>query len=160
MDGYQCSEMIRAYLFNKGVDQPIIVAMTGHTEHKYIERALKSGMNMVMFKPCNQFDLKRVINDIGFEIIKPAENRLESLLPVDTEIIEFICADTYEHADTLPPKPHQSPTKGNWEVDESKAWRSWSKQEVAMIQYHEIWELLFIQKCLELFLIDKLTLFS
>jgi len=89
MDGYQCSEMIRAYLFNKGVDQPIIVAMTGHTEHKYIERALNSGMNMVMFKPCNQFDLKRVINDIGFEIIKPVENRLESLLPVDTEIIEF-----------------------------------------------------------------------
>ena len=62
--------MIRAYLFNKGVKQPIIVAMTGHTEHKYIERALNSGMNKVMFKPCNEFDLKKVINQIGFDTIK------------------------------------------------------------------------------------------
>ena len=50
--------------------------MTGHTEHKYIERALNSGMNKVMFKPCNEFDLKKIINDIGFETIKPVENRL------------------------------------------------------------------------------------
>jgi CheY-like chemotaxis protein len=89
MDGYQCSEMIRAYLYSKGVNQPIIVAMTGLTEKKHIERALNSGMNMVMFKPCNQIDLKKLIDDIGFEKIKPVENRLESLLPLDTEIIDF-----------------------------------------------------------------------
>lgn len=44
---------------------------------------------MVMFKPCDEFDLKRLVDEIGFEIIKPVENRLESLLPLDTEIIEF-----------------------------------------------------------------------
>jgi hypothetical protein len=63
--------------------------MTGHTEAKYIERVLNNGMNMVMFKPCNQFDLKRVIDEIGFEIIKPIQNTLSSLIPIDTEIIEF-----------------------------------------------------------------------
>jgi hypothetical protein len=63
--------------------------MTGLTEHKHIERALNSGMNMVMFKPCNQFDLMKLIDDIGFEKTKPIENRLESLLPLDTEIIDF-----------------------------------------------------------------------
>ena len=51
MDGYEATGKIRQYLFNIGVLQPIIVAVTGHTENMYIERALDSGMNEVIFKP-------------------------------------------------------------------------------------------------------------
>lgn len=36
MDGYEATDRIRNYLFNQGIDQPIIVAITGHTENLYI----------------------------------------------------------------------------------------------------------------------------
>jgi CheY-like chemotaxis protein len=32
-------------------DQPIIVAVTGHTEPNYVDRAINSGMNQVLSKP-------------------------------------------------------------------------------------------------------------
>ena len=36
MDGYESTAKIRQYLYNKGIKQPIIIAVTGHTENKYI----------------------------------------------------------------------------------------------------------------------------
>jgi CheY-like chemotaxis protein len=36
MDGYEATDKIRQILFNKGLLQPIIVAVTGHTENLYI----------------------------------------------------------------------------------------------------------------------------
>ena len=36
MDGYESTGKIREYLFNKGIMQPIIIAVTGHTENQYI----------------------------------------------------------------------------------------------------------------------------
>ena len=57
MDGYEATDKIRQYLFEKDILQPIIIGVTGHTEDSYIQRALDSGMNEVLFKPCEALDL-------------------------------------------------------------------------------------------------------
>ena len=36
MDGYQATTEIRTFLTNEGIDQPIITAVTGHTEPSYV----------------------------------------------------------------------------------------------------------------------------
>ena len=41
--------------------QPIIVAVTGHTETIYTEKALNSGMNIVLFKPANPVDVNNIV---------------------------------------------------------------------------------------------------
>jgi CheY-like chemotaxis protein len=45
MDGYESTLKIREYLFQKGIIQPIITAVTGHTEESYVKRCYDSGMN-------------------------------------------------------------------------------------------------------------------
>ena len=48
MDGYQATQKIRQFLYLCNIDQPIISAITGHTEHSYTQQALNSGMNIVV----------------------------------------------------------------------------------------------------------------
>ena len=45
MDGYESTMKIRQYLYDQGIKQPIILAVTGHTEEEYVKRAISSGMN-------------------------------------------------------------------------------------------------------------------
>lgn len=58
MDGYEATKRIRSYLFSQKLYQPIIVAITGHTEQAYVERAINSGMNQVLSKPIQASVLK------------------------------------------------------------------------------------------------------
>ena len=51
MDGYEATKQIRQHIKNGGAKQPIISAITGHTEPSYVETAFKSGMNQVLSKP-------------------------------------------------------------------------------------------------------------
>ena len=37
MDGYEATQRIRNYLFDEGAKQPIISAVTGHTEQNYVK---------------------------------------------------------------------------------------------------------------------------
>ena len=53
MDGYEATSKIREYLFAYNLPQPIITAVTGHTEKAYIKRAIDCGMNQVLSKPVN-----------------------------------------------------------------------------------------------------------
>lgn len=64
MDGYDASVAIREFLYSLDIDQPIIVALTGHTEPPYVKRARNAGMNQVLSKPVNPELLKRLINKI------------------------------------------------------------------------------------------------
>jgi CheY-like chemotaxis protein len=81
MDGYESTGKIREYLFNKGIMQPIIIAVTGHTENQYIQRALNSGMNEVLFKPCGIDDDGKIVDKIGFlKKEQHTTNRLEGLI--------------------------------------------------------------------------------
>ena len=45
MDGSTATRAIREFLYQEGLDQPIICGLTGHTEQEYIKRAIESGMN-------------------------------------------------------------------------------------------------------------------
>ena len=58
MDGYEATTRIRQYLFSLQLHQPIIVAITGHKEPNYVERAINSGMNQVLSKPIQAQILK------------------------------------------------------------------------------------------------------
>ena len=40
LDGNEATKQIRQFLYSKSLDQPIIIAVTGHSENSYIERAL------------------------------------------------------------------------------------------------------------------------
>ena len=51
VDGYEATINIRNYLYQLELDQPIITAVTGHTEQAYIDKAISSGMNQVLSKP-------------------------------------------------------------------------------------------------------------
>jgi CheY-like chemotaxis protein len=51
MDGYEATHRIRQYLFDLGIHQPMIVAITGHVEEQYVNTAINCGMNQVLSKP-------------------------------------------------------------------------------------------------------------
>ena len=54
MDGYEATKRIRKMFLSMDVprkQQPKIVAITGHVENEYIQRAINSGMDKVYPKP-------------------------------------------------------------------------------------------------------------
>ena len=65
MDGYEASTRIREYLHDKKVHQPIITAVTGHTEKSYVQKAIDSGMNQVLSKPVKHDRLKSLIQKLN-----------------------------------------------------------------------------------------------
>jgi len=60
-DGYQATEEIRVVC--QDVEQPLIVAVTGHTEQVYIKKCETSGMNKVFSKPVDIVSLKKFLVD-------------------------------------------------------------------------------------------------
>ena len=66
MDGYEATRQIRKFIKNAGAKQPIISAITGHTEPSYVETAFKSGMNQVLSKPINIELCKLVLKKTGY----------------------------------------------------------------------------------------------
>ena len=61
MDGYEATGLIREFLHSEGLMQPIISAVTGHTEQSYVDRAINSGMNQVLSKPVNVEILRELL---------------------------------------------------------------------------------------------------
>ena len=53
VDGYQATIGIRDFLYTSGIDQPIIIAVTGHSGEDSKQKALNTGMNMMIVKPCS-----------------------------------------------------------------------------------------------------------
>ena len=45
LDGYEASKKIRSECQANRLLQPVIVAITGHTEDSYLQKAYESGMN-------------------------------------------------------------------------------------------------------------------
>ena len=66
MDGYEATDKIREFIHSQGAPQPIISAVTGHTEQAYIERAINAGMNQVLSKPVNIGVLKVLLKNNGY----------------------------------------------------------------------------------------------
>ena len=63
LDGYQATIQIREYCSSNGIHQPVIIAVTGHSEEAYVEIALKAGMNRVISKPANIKEIQDVIQE-------------------------------------------------------------------------------------------------
>lgn len=66
MDGYQASLRVREYMEEIQMEQPFIVALTGHIEEKYRQRALDAGMNCVVGKPARLQELQEAIKSVMF----------------------------------------------------------------------------------------------
>ena len=45
MDGYEATVKIREFLDQKNLPQPIVSAVTGHSEQSYVGKCVLSGMN-------------------------------------------------------------------------------------------------------------------
>lgn len=45
MDGYDTTHKIRTLMYNHNIPQPLITAITGHSEQKYVNRGINHGMN-------------------------------------------------------------------------------------------------------------------
>ena len=66
MDGCTSTSTIREYIYEKGVDQPIIIGVTGHIEQEYINKCIKYGMNKVFSKPLNYVLLKELLKTLNY----------------------------------------------------------------------------------------------
>ena len=66
MDGYEATYKIREYLYTQDMTQPIISAITGHTEQAYIDKSINCGMNQVLSKPVQVEVLQHLIKELGY----------------------------------------------------------------------------------------------
>ena len=60
MDGFMATQKIRKFLSDKKMNQPLIVAATGHAEQGYVQAALEYGMDDVIQKPIQVESLEKV----------------------------------------------------------------------------------------------------
>ena len=51
MDGYDAAKCIRKFYNESKIQQPMIIACTGHTEPEYIQKAYDHEMDEVVAKP-------------------------------------------------------------------------------------------------------------
>ena len=63
MDGYEATLKIRQYMAENLLHQPVIIACTGHTEPEFIQKAWRSQMNEVLFKPINIQVAKEILKE-------------------------------------------------------------------------------------------------
>ena len=63
MDGYQASIEIRKIIEERGLEQPVIIAVTGHSEDVHVQRAKDSGMDGLIPKPLNYVDIKPIVEE-------------------------------------------------------------------------------------------------
>jgi CheY-like chemotaxis protein len=78
LDGYEATKRIRRALSDIDVardQQPRIVAITGHVENEYVEKALKSGMDKVYPKPLPVKEFGQLL--IAMKFIEEVPKHLE-----------------------------------------------------------------------------------
>ena len=68
MSGYEATQQIRQLIHENSLDQPIISAVTGHSEQSYIDLAIESGMNQVLSKPIKAELLKDLLLRLDYPI--------------------------------------------------------------------------------------------
>ena len=64
MDGFEASDHIRNFCYQRKVSQPMIVACTGHTEDEFIQKAWRHQMDEFLMKPTSLEVLKSILEDI------------------------------------------------------------------------------------------------
>ena len=88
MDGYEATTKIRDYLYSQDLNQPIISAITGHTEQAYIDKSILCGMNQVLSKPVQVEVLQHLIKELGYhgEGMGEADKKKAEKVPSQSEI--------------------------------------------------------------------------
>ena len=66
MDGFDATNQIRQYLEEKKLSQPVISAITGHSEKSVANLAIKFGANQVITKPVNPSTINKLIEKFNF----------------------------------------------------------------------------------------------
>ena len=66
LDGYEATHAIRSFVHSKGLPQPIIIAVTGHTEEEYVKKVFECGMNELSPKPVDAQLLGDVLKKLEF----------------------------------------------------------------------------------------------
>ena len=64
MDGYEATDRIRKYYRTNCLQQPMIVACTGHCENEYIKKAWRHQMDEVVAKPASIEVIKCIFKEI------------------------------------------------------------------------------------------------
>ena len=68
LDGYQATKRIRRIYANMDIPrdyQPKIIAITGHVENEYVEKAMQCGMDKVYSKPLPLKDFGQLLLDMS-----------------------------------------------------------------------------------------------
>ena len=65
MDGIQATKKMRAYLTEKGKEQPGIIGVTGHVLDAFLEEGKTAGMNSIVPKPMHINVLKKMLKKYG-----------------------------------------------------------------------------------------------
>lgn len=66
MDGFEASKHIRQLLLSKGIRVPTIVALTGHVEEEFKQKAYESGIEQVFSKPFSKEKLAALLLSENF----------------------------------------------------------------------------------------------
>ena len=64
MDGYEATDKIRKLQRANCLNQPMIVACTGHTENEYIRKAWRYQMDEVVAKPATTEIISKILEEI------------------------------------------------------------------------------------------------
>ena len=75
MNGYDAAIQIREFCDEKNIEQPYIVAITGHTEENYVKKAFECRVDEVMSKPAKIDTIEQILgfaqrnHDVAFNIL-------------------------------------------------------------------------------------------
>ena len=82
MDGYEATKKIRR-LYNQqkmaNENQPKIIAITGHIENEYVDRALQSGMDKIFQKPLHVKEFGQLLMDMKYITTIPDHLKLDEV---------------------------------------------------------------------------------
>jgi len=65
MDGYTATDQIKNMAVHHGFWSPHIIAVTAHSEQKYVQRCLDSGMDHVIPKPARLKDIEEAVRPLN-----------------------------------------------------------------------------------------------
>ena len=81
LDGYEATKQIRQMFLRQNIErekQPRIIAITGHVENEYVQKAVECGMDKVYQKPLSIKELGFLLMNLGFIDGIPPNCKLDS----------------------------------------------------------------------------------
>lgn len=82
MDGYEATTKIRKLYSQMDIahdNQPKIIAITGHIENEYVDRALASGMDKIFQKPLHIKEFGQLALDMRYITSIPPHLKLDDI---------------------------------------------------------------------------------